>query len=281
MVIRSWGARGSIAVSGVEYQRYGGDTTCLEIRTRDDEIIVVDAGTGVRRLGNALLAEERLELSMLFTHAHWDHILGFPFFKPVHLEEARLEVFGCPMEQGDMEKLLAHTMAAPHFPVPYDEVRARIAYKPRCEVHERHEIRGLGVESIPLSHPNLGLGYKFDEDGKTFVFLTDNELGKVHRGGRRFEDYVEFCRGADLLIHDAEYTDEDYEHTFGWGHSTFADALRLALAAEVGSFGLFHHNQDRTDAELDAIVEACQEAIAETGSSMACFGVTQTMDIAL
>ncbi len=281
MFIRSWGARGSIAVSGEEYLRYGGDTTCLEIRTIADDILIVDAGSGIRRLGNAMIAEGRRQLSMIFTHAHWDHILGFPFFKPVHRRDSFIEVYGCPMETGDMQTLLAQTMAPPHFPVPYDEIHAHITYHPRCESGRSHEIIGLTVESIPLSHPNLGLGYKFTEAGKTFVFLTDNELGYVHPGGRPFEDYVEFCRGADLLIHDAEYTDAEYDFTRGWGHSTYAEAMRLALAAGVENFGLFHHNQDRTDNELDTMVEACREIAVQAGSAMGCFAVTQNMDISL
>lgn len=281
MFIRSWGARGSIAVSGEEYLRYGGDTTCLEIRTAAGDVLIVDAGSGIRRLGNAMIAEERRQLSMIFTHAHWDHILGFPFFKPVHRRDSSIEIYGCPMETGDMQTLLAQTMAPPHFPVPYDEIRANITYHPRCESGRSHDILGLTVESIPLSHPNLGLGYKFTETSKTFVFLTDNELGHVHPGGRSFEEYVEFCRGADLLIHDAEYTDAEYEHTRGWGHSTYGEAMRLALSAGVENFGLFHHNQDRTDSDLDAMVAACREIAAEAGSSMRCFAVTQDMDIAL
>ncbi|QJT10541.1 MBL fold metallo-hydrolase [Oceanidesulfovibrio marinus] len=281
MVIRCWGARGSIAVSGEEYLRYGGDTTCIEIRTSADDILIVDAGTGIRRLGNSLLAEGRHKFSMIFTHAHWDHILGFPFFKPLHRKESSIDVYGCPMETGDMQTLLAQTMSAPHFPVPYDEIHAQINYHPRCETGRAHDILGLTVESIPLSHPNLGLGYKFTEAGKTFVFLTDNELGYVHPGGRSFEEYVEFCRGADFLIHDAEYTDADYQRARKWGHSTYAGAMQLALAAGVEHFGLFHHNQDRTDSEVDAMVEACRKIAADAGQPIRCFAVTQNMDISL
>lgn len=281
MIVRCWGARGSIAVSGPEYVRYGGDTTCIEIRTKNDAVVIIDAGTGIRRLGNALIREGRSEYTMIFTHAHWDHILGFPFFKPVHSDKAVIDVYGCPMEQGNMQTLLAKTMAPPHFPIPFDEVLADVRYNNNCALDARMRIDSLEVSWIPLSHPNLGLGFKFVEDGKSFVFITDNELLHRHRGGRSFDDYVAFAKGADLLFHDAEYTDEDYKRTKGWGHSTYKQALDLALAAEVKGFGLFHHNQDRTDDDLDRIVADCRKITAERGARMECFALTQHTELLL
>jgi phosphoribosyl 1,2-cyclic phosphodiesterase len=280
VIIRCWGARGSIPVSGPAYVRYGGDTTCLELRTdRSDEVVVVDAGSGIRRLANALMAEGRLEFTFLFTHSHWDHILGFPFFKPIYLEKARLNIHGCPDLQGDMETLLARTMDQPYFPVPYEVVRARLDYRRDCS--GELDVDGMTVRSIPLNHPNRGRGFRFEEGGRSFVFLTDNELDHDHRGGKSFEEYVAFCRGADLLFHDAEYTPEEYPAKAGWGHSTFLRALDLALEAGVGRFGLFHHNQDRPDAEIDIMVERCREVVAERGLKLECFAVTQETEIRL
>ncbi|GAB7078660.1 MBL fold metallo-hydrolase [Megalodesulfovibrio paquesii] len=281
MRIRCWGARGSIAVSGSEYVVYGGDTTCLELRTASGHVIVVDAGTGVRRLGNALLAEGVREMTMFFTHAHWDHILGFPFFKPVYREDSHITLYGCPMEQGNLELLLAKTMAAPHFPVPYHELKAKIDYTPQCLEQTTTMVHGMQVDSIPLSHPNMGLGYKFTEAGKTMVFLTDNELHHPHHGGRPYAEYVEFCAGADLLLHDAEYTDEEYAHTKGWGHSTMRHALQLALDAKVRQFGMIHHNQDRPDDDLQLREAALRQTVAETAAPLQLFAVTQDMEIRL
>lgn len=281
MRIRCWGARGSIAVSGSEYVVYGGDTTCLEVRTASGHVIVVDAGTGVRRLGNALLAEGVRDMTMFFTHAHWDHILGFPFFKPVHREDSRITLYGCPMEQGNMELLLAKTMAPPHFPVPYHDLKAHIDYHPQCLEETATMVHGMRVERIPISHPNMGLGYKFSESGKSMVFLTDNELHFPHRGGRRYEDYVEFCAGADLLLHDAEYTDEEYRLTKGWGHSTMRSALQLALDAKVRQFGMIHHNQDRPDDDLQLREASLRQAVAELAAPLQLFAVTQDMELFL
>jgi phosphoribosyl 1,2-cyclic phosphodiesterase len=279
MIIRCYGARGSIPVSGGEFLKYGGDTTCIEIRTQNDAIIIIDAGSGIRRLGNKLLEEQRFEYNILFTHSHWDHILGFPFLKPIYNEKTVINILGCPTTQGNLQKLLPRIMAPPHFPVPFYKLKAQINYISVCPVG--FFIDSIETFSIDLSHPNFGLGYKFVENGKTFVFLTDNELGYKHKGAKDFEDYVEFCKDADLLIHDAEFTSEEYEATRTWGHSTYSEALDLALKANVKCLGLFHHNQDRKDADQDAIVEECREIIRSKKRDLECFALTQNTELAL
>lgn len=279
MIIRCHGARGSIPVSGKEFSIYGGDTTCIEVRSKNDEIIIVDAGSGIRHLGNLLLKEQRFEYTLLFTHSHWDHILGFPFFKPLYDEKTRIELLGCPLAQGDIQKLLTRSMSAPYFPLPFDQLKANIHYTPECALN--YSIDTIEVSFIKLSHPNLGAGYKFVENGKTFAFITDNELGYRHRGGRSFQEYADFAAHADLLIHDAEYTPSQYKTTKAWGHSTYTDALKLAMAADVRQFGLFHHNQDRPDADIDAMVEHCKELIEKKKKNIACFAVSQTFEITL
>jgi phosphoribosyl 1,2-cyclic phosphodiesterase len=276
MIIRCYGARGSIPVSGKGYHRYGGDTTCIEIRTKDDDVIILDAGSGIRRLGKNLIHEERFDYHLLFTHSHWDHILGFPFFRPIFDERVVINLMGCPTTQGNIRKLISRTMSAPFFPVPFDDIRADIRYADECQI--RFQVKGLDVTPINLSHPNEGMGYKFEEDGRTFVFLTDNELGFIHRGGRAFEDYVAFCRGADFLVHDAEYTRDEYRLTRSWGHSTYTDALALALQADVKVFAMFHHNQDREDDALDAIVASCRDALQTKNREMTMFAMKQDQE---
>lgn len=279
MMIRCFGARGSIPVSGPAYVRYGGDTTCLEIRSSDDDIIIIDAGSGIRRLGKKLLAENRYEYTFFITHSHWDHILGFPFFKPIYDPRTRITIQGCSQAQGNIKKLLSQAMSTPFFPVPFSELEAEINYHDDCVLS--HHVGPVEVWPIHLNHPNGGQGYKFLEHGKTFVFLTDNELGYHHRGGLTKKEYVDFARQADLLIHDAEYSPEEYQQTRGWGHSTYVEALDVAIQAQVQNFGLFHHNQDRDDAAIDRMVEHCREIIASRDVSLEVFALTQETEIVL
>ncbi|MFH1982709.1 MAG: MBL fold metallo-hydrolase [Pseudomonadota bacterium] len=271
MRITCWGSRGSIPVSGEQYIRYGGDTTCLEIRTRSNDIIIVDAGTGIRSLGNHLLAEERFSYHFIFTHAHWDHVMGFPFFKPIFYPESRFVMHRCPFASKFVDTVLKKVMSPPNFPVKYSEIKAELVHEDACPLD--FEIGSVSITPIPLSHPNGGSGYKFTEDGKSFVFLTDNELGFAHPNGRTREDYLAFCQGADFLIHDAEYTAEEYKNTIEWGHTVYTEALALAMDAGVRQFGLFHLNQERTDDQVDAMVDDCRRIIASAGVDMTCFAV--------
>lgn len=279
MLIRCWGSRGSIPVSGEGYNKYGGDTTCMEIRTKSDHVIIIDAGTGIRRLGNRLLDEGRFEYNFIFTHAHWDHVMGFPFFKPLYFAHAELWMHRCPFHSKFVETILTKVMSPPTFPVNYSDLKANIHYEDACPY--TFEIGSVSITPIAISHPNSGSGYKFVEDGKSFVFLTDNELDFIHPGGLPFQEYVSFSAGADLLIHDAEYTPEEYQKTRLWGHSVYTRALDLAIDAGVGRFGLFHVNQERTDQEMDGIVADCQRRISDAGHPLECFGVAGDMTIEL
>ena len=269
MIIRCWGTRGSIPVCGREYLTYGGSTTCMEVQTGDDQVIILDAGTGIRKLGHTLLREKRRDLNIIFTHAHWDHLLGFPFFGPLYVAGTRITAFGCPFAQNSIRAFLSPTMAAPNFPVDLTAVKATIEYRGACA--GEFQIGSVTVTPILLSHPNQGIGYRFSAGGRDFVFLTDNELGFRHPGGMLPDDYAKFASGADLLVHDAEYRDDEYAAVKGWGHSTFQDALKLAAAAGVKSLGMCHHNQERTDGGVDEMLASCRALAAgsATGSGVA------------
>lgn len=275
MRIRCWGSRGSIPVFGKAYLKYGGDTTCMEIRTKNDEIVIIDAGTGIRRLGNFLMKENRFRYHFIFTHAHWDHLMGFPFFKPLFLEQTELIMHRCPFDSQFVGTVLNQVMSPPYFPIQFKEVTAKISYPAACP--QPFTIGTMTVTPIPLSHPNGGSGYRFEEDGKTFIFLTDNELGYVHPKGLAYDDYRRLVKGADLLIHDAEYTPEEYKTTRQWGHSCYTDTNRLATEAGVKKLGLFHLNQDRSDTEMDLIVSRCRQA--SKGKNLDVFGVDSDMVI--
>jgi phosphoribosyl 1,2-cyclic phosphodiesterase len=279
MKITCWGARGSIPVSGKEYVKYGGDTTCVEIRSKNDEVIIIDAGTGIRKLGNRLITSDKRTYHLLFTHAHWDHLMGFPFFKPIYMQGTRLRLFGCPSVQQSVQDILSQTMTTPYFPVEFRQLPAEIESRSVCE--QGFQIGAVEIMPIRLSHPNGGIGFRFAEDGKSFVFLTDNELSHRHPGGGEYGDYIRFAANADLLIHDAEYTADQYKVTKGWGHSRYTDALQLAMRAQVKQFGLFHHNQERSDEELDHIVDDCSSIAQKEQSRLKCFALSAGMVIDL
>jgi len=279
MVIKIWGSRGSIPVCGQEYVRYGGDTTCIEIRTKNGRVIIVDAGTGIRRLGKALLAEGLTDCDLIFTHAHWDHVIGFPFFRPLYSGKTRLRIHGCPFAEDFVRAMLGRMMSPPNFPVNYGDLKARIEYSEGCP--EAFEIDSVTVCPIDVSHPGGGKGYAFVEGGRRFVFLTDHELGHPHPGGLPYERYLQFCAGADLLLHDAEFTGEEYERHRGWGHSSYLDALRLAMDAGARQFALFHINQDRTDRAMDKVVEHCRRIVRDANRQVGILGACCDMTFQL
>jgi len=279
MIIRCWGARGSIPVCGRKYLKYGGCTTCMELVGRDGRTVIVDAGTGIRSLGSRMLKEGRDRSSLIFTHAHMDHMMGFPFFRPIYFKRTRLELFGCPFSQEGIAKMISRTMSPPSFPVNFKDVAATINTHGPCL--SRFRIGSMAVTPIRLSHPGQGLGYDFEEKGRRFVFLTDNELTYKHPGGLEFADYRDFCEGADVLFHDAEFTAADYRRTRTWGHSVYTEALRLALEAKVKRFGLYHHNQERGDAAIDRMVARCRRIIRRRGSKLDCFAVRAGMQLEL
>jgi phosphoribosyl 1,2-cyclic phosphodiesterase len=280
MKIKVWGCRGSIPSPGEATSRYGGNTTCIEIRLADGTLIVIDAGTGIRSLGQALIRERNPNsLYLLLTHAHWDHLQGFPFFLPAYQESYTLQVWGGPRARATLRGFLEHQLDPPFFPVDFTDLAARMRF-PRAS-SSGLSIGKARIEPIPLSHPNGGFGFRFREDGRSFVFLTDNELGHDHAGGLTSAAYVGACRGADLLLHDAQYTPEQYRYTRGWGHSTFQEATALALAAGVRRFGIFHHDPQHTDAQLDRLIQGCRDHLSREHGRVDCFGVAEGMEIPL
>lgn len=284
MKIRTWGCRGSIATPGPTTLRYGGNSTCLEIRSRTGQTIIIDAGSGLRNLGSLLIREkETAPIRFFFTHSHWDHLVGFPFFRPAYSEHFSIGLCNGPHAEDTILKSLNHQMKSPFFPVDFRFLKARFEF--RCErghgEYGNCRCHGLEISQTPLNHPDGGYGYKFMENGKTFVFLPDNELGFRHETGLSREQYVEFCQGADLLFHDAQYTEEEYTRARGWGHSTFGEAVDLGLEARVKCLVLFHHDPDRTDEDLDRQVQWCRERIRMAGSAMRCYAAEEGTTIEL
>lgn len=280
MEVTIWGCRGSLPTPGKNKLRYGGNTTCLEVRLGDGTVIVIDAGTGIRLLGKKLMSDEHLrEIFLILTHSHWDHLMGFPFFVPAYSKRFKINVRGGPIAKETIRKNLQQQMEAPYFPVPFSYMKAEFDF-----THGIPKVKQVGkaaVTPIALSHPNGGYGFKIEEGDQSFVFLTDNELEYQHEGGCQRYEYLSFCRDADLLIHDAQYTDDEYQRFETWGHSTYRQALDLAISAKVKRVGLFHHDPDRTDEDVDRIIENCRGILTQRRSTLDCFAVAEGMRLTL
>ena len=282
MKIRIYGCRGSLPVPGVNTNRYGGNTTCLEIISAAGEVAIIDAGSGLNNLGKDLLAEGTVKsVRFFFTHAHWDHLLGFPFFRPAYRKDFTLTFCSGPHAQSVIRDYLSHQMQAPFFPVELEALSAQMVFEcdNPCQEERFCACGDLQVKAFPVNHPNGGFGYRVMEAGRMFAFAPDNEIGFNHPDGPDRSEFVNLFRGADLLIHDAQYTDNEYKITRGWGHSTFSATVDLAMEAGVRRLGLFHHDPDRSDADLDQQVEFCRDRISASGSKLDCFAVRDGMEL--
>ena len=278
MKIKVWGCRGTLPTPGKHTLKYGGNTTCLEIRNKSNYLTIIDAGSGIKYLGQALIKEKDLtEMCLICTHSHWDHLMGFPFFVPAYFSRFKIKVCGVASARSYMRQSLARQLEAPYFPVNFEDLKADFFFG--CSMPGCGSCKELRIEPIELSHPNGGFGYKFNEDNKSFVFLTDNELGYRHPGGWKLQQYAHFARDAEVLFHDAQYTDEEYQKTRTWGHSTYNDALKLALEANVKKLGLFHHDPERSDEELDQIVKKLQKQAKSKNANLEVFAVSEGMEL--
>ncbi|MFC1521996.1 MBL fold metallo-hydrolase, partial [Elusimicrobiota bacterium] len=254
MKLKVWGARGSISVSGRQYLKYGGDTTCLELETKNKDVIILDAGTGIRALGNKLLKENRKSFHILLTHSHWDHVLGIPFFKPLYRKDCRIYFHGCTFAQASIKTILKETLRAPFFPVNLHNVAAKLIFDRNCPLS--FKVCGLKCHSMPLSHPNQGYGFIIEEKARKFGFFPDNEPGFPHFGAKSVSEYIEAFKEVDILIHDGEYLPEEYRSfSKGWGHSMYLNTVAMAMKSGVKKLVLWHHNQEHSDKQIDTMLK--------------------------
>ena len=268
MKVKFWGTRGSIAVPGKDTIVYGGNTTCVEITLESGRKIIIDAGTGIRALGEQLSAGSgTVDIHLLMTHIHWDHVLGFPFFGPIYEPTSKIRIDGFPTCMKGLRATFDNKVGDGFFPIKFSDLKAQIRF---LDTLSREPLRldNVIVESVPLQHPQGGFGFRFCEGKKKLVFITDNELSGGDEGGKHPEDFVQFCSNADLLIHDAQFTPEERARRRGWGHSDYEGALDLALKAHVGKLILFHHDPSRKDPEVASFEAGCRELAVESNSDM-------------
>jgi phosphoribosyl 1,2-cyclic phosphodiesterase len=281
VTVRCWGTRGSIPSPGPQTVRYGGNTTCMEV-CADGQRLIFDAGSGIRPLGMDLVERGPNAIHIFLTHFHWDHIQGFPFFAPLYDREDAIKVIGPKQKDIDVQNLFAGQMGPIYFPVPFSFVSATMEFEHLNE--GAYDIGAITMEVLRVRHPSFVTGYRITVGSVVVCFIPDNELdgtmyGELEPGfDARITDFV---GGADLLIHDAMYTQEEYPNRVGWGHSTFEQALRLAREGGVKRLLFSHHDPTRTDYELDAIVAKTREDAARSGSDLVVEAAMEGVDYRL
>ena len=281
MQVRFWGTRGSIATPRGATLRYGGNTSCVEVMADSGTTLLIDAGTGAHLLGKALMEQGRAAHGhILISHTHWDHIQGLPFFAPLFVADAEWHIYGPRGIGKTLQEVLAAQMDYSYFPIALNAFTARLHYH---EVVEgAFSIEDIWIATHYLNHPALTVGYRLEADGASMVYASDHEphnrraaegLGEAPESGDAA--HVEFMRGADLVIHDTQYTAAEYRTKTGWGHSTIEYAVDVAMAAKVKKLALYHHDPNRSDDAVDQLVSMARERVATAGDDLSVVGAAE------
>ncbi len=272
MVVKLLGTRGSVPVSNQQTRKYGGNTTCLYIKANSGETIIIDAGTGIRELGPSLLRDRVNIMHLIFTHYHWDHMQGLPFFAPIFQRDSIINIYG-PKKEVTVKKALSYQMAKPYFPtVSWSDVPSKILYK---TINNKLKIGSIKIRTIVNNHPNYTLGLKFIENDKSVAFLTDNELF-TKDGPTPYKKFITFVKNVDLLIHDAQYSDQVYEFKLGWGHSTPSQVMKLVEDANIKDVLLTHHDPYHSDKFIDNTIKELSKKYPDVTVKAAADGKTIT-----
>jgi phosphoribosyl 1,2-cyclic phosphodiesterase len=257
--VRVWGCRGSLAAPGADTLRYGGNTSCVEVRGEDGAVLVLDAGTGMRPLGLSLENERSRRIDVLLSHLHLDHLQGLGFFRPLFQPEREIHIWGPSSPVQSLAERIAIYLSPPLFPVRLADIPASLCFHDAPE--ELTTVGSLALRAAPVTHQGPTVGYRIEESGRVLVYLPDHEPGL---GWGLFGTPVDWVSGyglahrADVLMHDAQYADDEYPRHVGWGHSAIAHVVDFARKAEVGQLLLFHHDPYHSDDQLEDLVAEAQ-----------------------
>jgi phosphoribosyl 1,2-cyclic phosphodiesterase len=305
MRVKFWGVRGSLPVPGRKTERYGGNTSCVEVRSESGTRVVVDAGTGIRKLGKEMVAEADAgsEVHLLISHTHWDHIQGLPFFSPLYQKGNKLHVYARKRDDLHLRAVFASQTDDPYFPIPFDEAKADIAFSELSD-SAKFEVKDVKVACARLNHPYIATAYRLTVDGASVVYVSDTapfsdilfedafiaqppspgaelpaadkkKLKAMHAG------IVKLCEGADLVVYDTMFTNEDYRRQPHFGHSRPQDALQICQEAGARKLALFHHAPERADAEVDKILDETKSAAKRDGIDLDIVAAYEGLDISL
>lgn len=282
-----WGTRGSIPTPGAHTARYGGNTPCVAVGGAGGQLVVLDAGTGIRALGLELVAKQNgpVNVEILLSHAHWDHIQGLPHFKPFFAPGNSVRIWGTRQGTASLEAILRQQMDPAVFPVPLDALSAQLTVQQLNQ--GEFSIGEFRVRTAPLRHPGTTLAFRLTPADRpkepSMAYVTDNELGPGGHydvGSTWRRDFVAFLHGVDLLIHDAMYTPQELEQHRGWGHSTYEEAVTLAQEAGVPRLVLFHHEPEHNDARMDDVLAAARR-YAKRGGPLEVLAAQEGMQVTL
>jgi phosphoribosyl 1,2-cyclic phosphodiesterase len=251
IIIEFWGVRGSVPSPGPNTLKYGGNTSCVSI-TLNDKVLILDAGTGIRNLGSELIKMPEKEIFILLSHSHWDHIQGFPFFKPIYQPERSVFMFPTLLKKNIALSSLVEQMDGAHFPITPDQVPSNFNFVTDnpLDFLKNH---GFDIEPVQLNHPGGAIGFKIKINDKVICYFTDNEINPPYPKTIELETLIDKCKNADILIHDAQYINEDLPLKHGWGHSLINQVSELGHNANVKNVIYFHHEPERTDNEIDEL----------------------------
>jgi phosphoribosyl 1,2-cyclic phosphodiesterase len=267
--IHVWGCRGSLAAPGPETVRYGGNTSCVEIRPSDGRLVILDAGTGIRNLGVSLGSDFPARVDILLTHLHLDHIEGLGFFTPIWDRNVEVHIWGPPSPGHTLRERIATYFSPPLFPIHIDDIPSRLVVHDAPQ--EGWELGGLTVRAAPVNHPGPTFGYRLEEDGKAFTYISDHEPALGIDMTAIEPEWVSgygLAFGADALFHDAQYTEEEYPGRVGWGHSSIEHTVTFAQISKVRRLFMFHHDPLHSDAKLEAMLVRARELWGEDGETV-------------
>lgn len=279
MQVTFYGVRGSCPSPGADFIKYGGNTSCVYVALDDGTDIILDAGTGIKNLGQVLI-KKNTDIHLLLTHNHWDHIQGFPFFSPIY--QAGRNIYITPGQTSLAENdAILKQMSGSYFPVDYKTLNANIQITAQPNEVSTWKIGNAKISRLPLNHPGSGSSFSIEYKGKKLAYITDNELYPPYKKSTDFLDWVEFARDADLIIHDAQYMIADMPHKAGWGHSVAEEAVKLAMGSRAKKMALYSHDHIRTDDEISAIESHCQEVIEVVDADLVLFAAAEGLSLTL
>jgi len=287
LFVRFWGTRGSIPTPGSKTRRYGGNTSCVEVNA-GGQLFILDAGTGLRELGHDLLTRDvdTVEAHLFFSHTHWDHIQGFPFFVPAYRPTTQIHVYEIARHDERFTRLLLGQMRSEYFPVSFSDLGGHIL--PGYFENGCAKVDGVVLRCLEQTHPGRSFAYRLEQDTRSIVYATDSELDLLlENKDQTLKDFdalrvspraiTDFVRDTDLLIADAQYTDVEYAKKIGWGHSRVSTVVDLAVSANVKRLALFHHDPLHSDDQIDSIVDAARQRAALRGSNLDVFAAREDL----